>query len=120
MDELLRLQSEPDYESPWLANNPNANEHGDTRRLTFQGKEIFLFISGAPCGDASLDTLSEHPENSVPWTIRPEDSMDVLHGHEYLWLRGKVRLKPGQKACRIWLMTRTRRRTSNFVKVLFG
>jgi hypothetical protein len=91
--------------------------------FNFNANAIFLFISGTPCGDASLDLLAEDPHNATPWT-RPEGIIAPrsLHGHEYIWERGKVRFKPGTPLRDILLLTifsRSRRFTANFFKIMF-
>jgi hypothetical protein len=77
---------------------PNSNEDsvaGRSQPYSLNASGIYLFVSGTPCGDASLDLLAEDPVNSVPWTMRVEDRSIHYHGHEYIWERGKVRFKPG-------------------------
>src|SRR5262245_49806990 len=92
----MRILDEPNYTSKWLSRSIRRAGVGDSdlRPFTFTGTAIYLFVSGAPCGDASLDLLANHSENAIPW--KPlEDGTNILHGHEYLWERGKLRLKPG-------------------------
>jgi len=96
LDEILRIRDGANYESRWLAKHPADEIQGELKKFTFKSNGIYLFISGAPCGDACLDLLTENPDYSVPWATTSGQNMDLLHGHEYVWLRGKVRLKPGR------------------------
>ena len=66
------------------------------KSFSFLASTIFLFISGTPCGDASLDLLAANHDNAIPWTTPSEaENAGSFHGHEYIWERGKVRFKPG-------------------------
>lgn len=93
LDEIIKVQNDGSYQSPWLVSCEAAENNFLFR---FNVNAIFLFISGTPCGDASLDLLGEDPDNAAPWT-RPEGitAPSALHGHEYIWEHGKVRFKPG-------------------------
>ena len=97
LDEAARLQNNGGYESPWI--KPRSGENivaSHPQPYMLSASAIYLFVSGTPCGDASLDLLAEDPLNAVPWTMRVEDEGNVhFHGHEYIWERGKVRFKPG-------------------------
>jgi len=90
LDELGRIDNDEDYESSWLKKDTVEYPY------RFTGSDIYLFVSGTPCGDASLDLLAEDPNNAVPWTL-PEGSSqpEIIRGHEYVWQHGKVRFKPG-------------------------
>jgi len=105
LDEVIKLQKDESYQSPWLSQI--ATEGDRIERFTFSASSIFLFISGPPCGDASLDLLAEDPDNAIPWA-RPTESEPVnFRGHEFIWERGNVRSKPGS----------TLDKGSNFAKV---
>jgi hypothetical protein len=94
LDEVIKLQSNEFYQSNWLKRHPLAGQQAPS--FSFLASSIFLFISGAPCGDASLDLLAEDPHNAIPWTTASEsENPDGFRGHEYIWERGKVRFKPG-------------------------
>ena len=90
----MKIRNDSSYRSKWL----DKNTDGALNRplFVFQATKIYLFVSATPCGDASLDLLAEDPAYAIPWT-RPSQSDTVvnLHGHEYIWERGKVRFKPG-------------------------
>ena len=88
------------------------------RQFRFTGIGIYLFISGAPCGDACLDLLSANPDNAIPWSVRPGDDMTLLHGHEYLWERAKVRLKPGTRPLTNSVITRPSRFTTDIIEIM--
>jgi hypothetical protein len=92
----MQIRGDGSYESPWLSKF--SDEDGTTVKFSFNAKSIYLFASGPPCGDACLDILANMPENAVPWE-RPttDDTGKVLHGHEYLWEKGRVRIKPGSR-----------------------
>ena len=93
LDEISRLKNDNFYQSPWLVSCEATQREF---LFDFNVNAIFLFVSGTPCGDASLDLLSQNSNNAIPWT-RPEGATapSSLHGHEYIWERGKVRSKPG-------------------------
>ena len=91
LDEVARLQEDTSYESCWLQRTHGQGQ--DTAPFALRASGISLFISGTPCGDASLDLLAEQPEYAVPWTARTEDeSRGHYRGHEYIWETGKVSL----------------------------
>lgn len=94
LDEVTKFQSDESYQSNWLKRHPLAGQQVPS--FSFLASSIFLFISGTPCGDASLDLLAEDPHNAIPWTTTGEsENPDSFRGHEYIWERGKVRFKPG-------------------------
>src|SRR5437868_683043 len=96
LDEVSRIQTESTYQSLWLERNQRNASSLECPPFTFKAVRIFLFLSSTPCGDASLEFLVEEPSRNVPWVIPPEvHGMVTYRGHEYLWQRGYVRLKPG-------------------------
>jgi hypothetical protein len=96
------VQNDDCYQSPWLVSCQGTETEFLFR---FNANAIFLFISGTPCGDASLDLLAEDPDNATPWT-RPQGTItpSSLRGHEYIWERGKVRFKPGKLSSRCFYL----------------
>lgn len=95
LDELTRIYDDNTYQSPWLIRE-DIDEENSRSAFSLTAEKICLFVTGTPCGDASLDLLAELPQNSTPW-IASTDSERIggLRGHEYIWERGKVRFKPG-------------------------
>lgn len=106
----MRIQEDAFYHSQFLSRD---TARDDTLRFKFTSSKICLFISSAPCGDACLDILGETPAKAEPW-IRPKEN-DIpkhLHGHEYIWERGRVRFKPGNSEYRKLLTIFSGRRDS--------
>jgi hypothetical protein len=91
------LEASSTYQSSFLQKYL-PNQRDDGIQFKFVGRKISLFVSSTPCGDACLDILSEDPNKAEPWR-RPEGAEvpSNLHGHEYIWERGKVRFKPGNR-----------------------
>jgi tRNA-specific adenosine deaminase 1 len=94
LDEVIKLQDDDTYDSTWVTRITD----GTGPQFKFSASSIYLFISGPPCGDASLDLLAEDPDNAIPWTTPTSSEENCLHGHEYIWERGKVRFKPGNSS----------------------
>jgi hypothetical protein len=94
---VIRLQVNQSYKSPWIKQRSLENHvAGHQSVFTLNAMAIYLFVSETPCGDASLDILSDATGNSIPWTMRAQDAEYVhFRGHEYIWEHGKVRFKPG-------------------------
>jgi hypothetical protein len=97
LNELGRIQNDISYESMWLRRCLDKDASDNGRAFALNASAIYLFISGTPCGDASIDLLASNAKYSTPWTMRPGDEEANLpfRGHEYLWEKGKVRFKPG-------------------------
>lgn len=57
-----------------------------------EGIEFALFVSEAPCGDCSLESL--YTEGSEDWE---EEESDIIRGRFNYKLKGRIRTKPGRR-----------------------
>lgn len=71
------------------------NNEGKKRYGLKDGIDFAMYVSEAPCGDASLELLVD--DNEETWERITKLDGDVLRGRESYTLTGRVRTKPGRR-----------------------
>ena len=100
--ECAKLAAHTSQSSQFIARKDSKNAEEISQPFTFRDdRKIHMYISEAPCGDASMELVMRNQADSTPWptdrTSPPEvDSTSSLLGRGYFSKLGVVRRKPAR------------------------
>ncbi|ODQ50880.1 hypothetical protein SAICODRAFT_165211 [Saitoella complicata NRRL Y-17804] len=95
LNECYQLAADPSFSSAYVAQAEGKN--GSRPFKIKKDVTIHMWISTAPCGDASMENTAAEQEDATPWTFDESASGDsLLRGRSYFSLLGAVRAKPGR------------------------
>ena len=99
LQECCALVSSNDYHSSILERTEIEESFAKSRLRPFAirpGLKIVMYVSEAPCGDASMELVMEAQDDATPWPVHvPDESPNVLLGRGSFSQLGIVRRKPG-------------------------
>ncbi|BFZ63739.1 hypothetical protein YB2330_004871 [Saitoella coloradoensis] len=97
LNECYQLAADPSYFSDYVTRASAADEDGARPFKIKKDVTIHMWISTAPCGDASMENTAAGQEDATPWTFDDSTSGDsLLRGRSYFSQLGAVRAKPGR------------------------
>ena len=79
----------------WREQSARTSEAGLQPFAIRGGIRIYMYCSEAPCGDASMELVSEAQADNTPWSPSVTEK-DGLLGRGFFGKLGVVRRKPGQ------------------------